>query len=147
MRTWITLLALAVVGATAPAAPYGLQHMSGTLALFCAAAAGVLGTCVLTGWLISEGRFSRGAMAALFSRFAAHAGGHGSRPAERLPQSGSFPQAPARTGSTHISQLGEPGESVLLRARTSRHGDPIALREPAGLPGGRPAEEPMMQRR
>ncbi len=151
MRTLITLLALAMVGAAAPVAPHGLQHLSGTLAVFSTAVVAVLGTCLLTGWLRSEPRFARGAVAGWYSRFAPDTA-YERATAERLPQSVSLHQAPALVGARPMVQLGEPGESVLLRARTSRYGHPryghpVALRDPAGFHGGLPAEEATMQRR
>src|SRR5262245_55969298 len=86
MRTLMTLLALAVLGATAPAAPYTLRHVPGTLGLFLAAVIAVLGTCILSGWLISEVWSARPAAARLAGRLSPRPVDAG-LPAEWAPQS------------------------------------------------------------
>jgi len=143
IRTWVTLLAVAIVGATAPAARYGLQHVPGTLAVFSSALILVLGMCVLTGWLSFHLRAARRADATLFSWLTALMPADGHQPIDRAARSGVV-QAPALLAPTRAAQLGGPGESILLRARTSRHEHPAALIGPAALES---AEEPMMQRR
>ena len=146
MRTLITLLALAMVGAAAPVAPHGFQHLSGTLAVFATAVVSVLGTCLVAGWLRSEARVSHGAVAALYSRFAPGTAADDRLVAERFAQAGAVHQTPGLTGMRHVVQLGEPGESVMLRARTTRHGHSVGRREPIGLQDEISAEGTMQRR-
>jgi len=54
MRTIAIVFALAVVGATAPAAPYGLGRLSLALLVFGAALIVLLAACLVTGWFLSE---------------------------------------------------------------------------------------------
>ena len=135
MRTLMTLVALAVVGAMAPAAPYTLRHASGTLAVFSAAVVLVLGTCILSGWLISEVWSTRPAEPRLLSRLTAPVPVEAALGAEWAAHSTAALQASALMAPRRATQLGGPGESILLRARTARHGLPAFLLEPAVLQG------------
>jgi hypothetical protein len=56
MRTIAIVFALAVIGAIAPAAPYGRGHLSTAVLLFAAALVALLGACLVSGWRSFESR-------------------------------------------------------------------------------------------